>query len=128
MDDADAKQGTPTPINWERRYKTDGIAEIAAANPSVMDWIRHWETRASAAEAALAARDSRIAELEGALEIARSYVADVVKADGGIDECEITYRIALETVDAALARTAQQEDDDLSVELDIALDAAEENQ
>lgn len=54
LTDADAKQGGPTQIDWEHRYKTDGIVEIAAANHGVMDWIRHWEGRALRAEASLA--------------------------------------------------------------------------
>ena len=34
--------------------KTCGIAEIAARNPSVMEYMQHWEGRAEAAEAKLA--------------------------------------------------------------------------
>ena len=33
------------------RLKTSGIAEVAAHNPSVMDWIHHWERRTLKAEA-----------------------------------------------------------------------------
>lgn len=33
------------------RLKTSGIAEVAAHNPSVMDWIHHWEGRTLKAEA-----------------------------------------------------------------------------
>lgn len=33
------------------RLKTSGIAEVAAHNPSVMDYMRHWEGRAGKAEA-----------------------------------------------------------------------------
>jgi FtsZ-binding cell division protein ZapB len=33
------------------RFKTAGICEVAASNPSVMDWMRHWEDRALKAEA-----------------------------------------------------------------------------
>jgi hypothetical protein len=31
--------------------KTSGIAEVAAHNPSVMDWVKHWEARTLKAEA-----------------------------------------------------------------------------
>jgi len=34
--------------------KTSGIAEVAARNPSVMEYMRHWEGRAEAAEDKLA--------------------------------------------------------------------------
>ena len=34
--------------------KTSGIAEVAARNPNVMEYMRHWEGRAEAAEAKLA--------------------------------------------------------------------------
>jgi uncharacterized small protein (DUF1192 family) len=33
------------------KLKTCGIAEVAAHNPSVMDWIKHWEDRTLKAEA-----------------------------------------------------------------------------
>lgn len=33
------------------RLTTSGIAEVAAHNPSVMDYMRHWEGRAEKAEA-----------------------------------------------------------------------------
>jgi uncharacterized small protein (DUF1192 family) len=35
------------------RLKTCGIVEVAAHNPSVMDWIKHWEDRTLKAEAVL---------------------------------------------------------------------------
>lgn len=34
--------------------KTSGIAEVAARNPSVMEYMQHWEGRAESAEAKLA--------------------------------------------------------------------------
>lgn len=37
------------------RLKTCGITELAAINPSVADYCKHWEARAEKAEAALAA-------------------------------------------------------------------------
>lgn len=33
--------------------KTSGIIEVAVRNPNVMEYMRHWEGRAEAAEAAL---------------------------------------------------------------------------
>jgi hypothetical protein len=33
---------------------TSGIIEVAVRNPSVMEYMKHWEARAEAAEAALA--------------------------------------------------------------------------
>ena len=33
------------------RLTTSGIAEVAAHNPSVMDWMKHWEDRTLKAEA-----------------------------------------------------------------------------
>lgn len=35
------------------RLRTSGIAEIAAVNQNVMDYMRHWEARAEKAEAAV---------------------------------------------------------------------------
>lgn len=46
---------------------TGGIIEVAVRNPSVADYMRHWEGRAEKAESALTAAQERIAELEGAL-------------------------------------------------------------
>lgn len=37
--------------------KTAGIIEVAARNPNVMEYVRHWEGRTEAAEAQLAARE-----------------------------------------------------------------------
>lgn len=37
------------------RLKTCGITELAAINPSVLDYCKHWEARAERAEADLAA-------------------------------------------------------------------------
>jgi len=34
--------------------KTSGVAEVAVRNPSVMEYMKHWEGRAEAAEAKLA--------------------------------------------------------------------------
>ena len=45
-----------------------GIVEVAARNPNVLEYMRHWEGRAETAEAALAASDARIAELEAEVE------------------------------------------------------------
>lgn len=45
-----------------------------------------------------------------ALEMVRDYVADAVRADGGIDHCEIGLRLDLEKIDAALkAASGEQE-------------------
>lgn len=48
-------------------FTKSGIIEVAVRNPSVMDYMRHWEGRAETAEAALTAEQARIADLEGAL-------------------------------------------------------------
>lgn len=37
-----------------RTMKTSGIAEVAVRNPSVMEYMQHWEGRAEAAESKLA--------------------------------------------------------------------------
>lgn len=55
---------------------TGGIAEVAVRNPSVMDYMRHWEGRAETAESALTAAQARIAELEGALAKANRTATD----------------------------------------------------
>jgi hypothetical protein len=41
-----------------------GIVEVAARNPNVLEYMRHWEGRAETAEAALAASAARIAEIK----------------------------------------------------------------
>jgi hypothetical protein len=48
-------------------------------------------------------------ELHAALTIARAYVEQAVKDDGGIDNCEIGDRLAIERIDAALARRSSDE-------------------
>ena len=47
-----------------------GIVEIAARNPNVMEYIKHWEARAEAAEAQLTVLK---AELEEAVEVVKWY-------------------------------------------------------
>lgn len=41
-------------------------------------------------------------KLRKALERARCYVVVAVKEDGGIDNCDISYRMDLQAIDAAL--------------------------
>lgn len=41
-----------------------GICEIAARNPSVMEYMRHWEGRVEAAEARAKAAEERLAEVD----------------------------------------------------------------
>jgi hypothetical protein len=45
--------------------KTSGIAEVAARNPNVMEYMKHWEGRAEAAEAKLAKAVEFISNLRG---------------------------------------------------------------
>lgn len=45
--------------------ESGSITEIAARNPSVMDWVAHWEGRALKAEAALQAMEVETAEGDG---------------------------------------------------------------
>lgn len=45
---------------------------------------------------------------EAALERARPYVEEAVKADGGIDYCEIGFRADLEAIDEALSQPKEQ--------------------
>lgn len=48
-------------------------------------------------------REAEAGDLRDALTMARAYVEQAVKDDGGIDNCEIGDRLALERIDAALA-------------------------
>ena len=79
--------------------RTAGICEIAARNPQVMEYMRHWETRAEAAEA-------ETARLRGLLAEARN---------GGLIYWEprsgrgcIAKSDMLGRIDAALATPAQE--------------------
>ena len=54
--------------------KTSGIIEVAVRNPNVMDYIRHWEGRAEAAEAKLA---KAVEVAEKSIKWLRLYGADV---------------------------------------------------
>lgn len=47
--------------------RTAGISEIAARNPNVMDYMKHWESRAEKAEAERDAALARVAALEAQL-------------------------------------------------------------
>ena len=47
-----------------QRLKTCGIVEIAASNPSVLDYCKHWEARAERAEAE---RDQLRADIDAAM-------------------------------------------------------------
>jgi hypothetical protein len=48
--------------------KTSGIAEVAVRNPSVMEYMKHWEGRAETAEAKLA---KAVKDLKGWLEVSQ---------------------------------------------------------
>ena len=45
--------------------KTSGIVEVAVRNPSVMEYMRHWEGRAERAEAKLAKAVEALEEIMG---------------------------------------------------------------
>jgi DnaJ-domain-containing protein 1 len=47
-----------------RTLTTSGIAEVAARNPNVMEYMRHWESRTEKAEARVAELEARIATAE----------------------------------------------------------------
>lgn len=47
-------------------FRTWGIIEVAVRNPSVSEYMEHWEGRATKAEAEIASLQERIRELEGA--------------------------------------------------------------
>lgn len=57
---AQGEPRTPMGIMAEELHlmKTAGIIEVAARNPSVMDFVEHWEGRALAAERHLAATET----------------------------------------------------------------------
>ncbi len=56
---------------------TGGIIEVAVRNPSVADYMNHWEGRVEVAESILTAAQERIAEMEGALgSVEREYVTE----------------------------------------------------
>ena len=57
---------------------TAGIAEIAARNPSVMEYMEHWEGRAEKAEAAAKATPAPVAVVE---RVARAWASMDGKAD-----------------------------------------------
>lgn len=44
-----------------------GIIEVAVRNPSVADYMKHWEARALSAESKVTALEARVDELEAAL-------------------------------------------------------------
>jgi hypothetical protein len=55
--------------------KTAGIIEVAVRNPSVSEYMAHWENRAEAAEARIEQLAAINEELEAALTLWREYVA-----------------------------------------------------
>jgi len=60
MSDAQAAKGKPSPhrliVAAELHLmKTAGIIEVAARNPNVAEYVKHWEGRALKAESAIAA-------------------------------------------------------------------------
>lgn len=65
---------------------TGGIIEVAVRNPSVADYMRHWEGRAENAESALTAAQERRAVLEERLGTLHSFVSVMI---GRGPECAI---------------------------------------
>ena len=62
-----------------------------------------WTNAAATEDSPKYYREDLVMALVKALEQARPYVDCAVHDDGGIDYCEIGYRIDLETIDGALA-------------------------
>ena len=60
-----------------RKYRSDGVAEIASENPNVASYCREWEERAETAEARLAARDRELASVLQDLHTAQGELAAV---------------------------------------------------
>ena len=79
------------------RLKTCGITELAAVNPSVLDYCKHWEARAERAEAELAAERARTKQIATAL-------TDAISTYFGADKLVTAERI--EAWQAALKEDA----------------------
>jgi len=79
------------------RLKTCGIVEIAASNPSVIDYCKHWEGRAERAEAA---ETVALANWNGALERAMKAEADLA----ALEQCHDDNCRAVVRLDAELAK------------------------
>lgn len=82
-----------------RALTTSGIVEVAARNPSVMEYVRHWESRTEKAEA-------RVAELES---IVLDYRHVLNSAKTGRDlYCGMyvakEYHFTRDQIDAALSK------------------------
>lgn len=77
IDEAAANRRTPEQIEIDRlraeldHFTKSGIVEIAVRNPSVAEYMRHWEGRAEKAERTIEHRNRRIARLVKALDYAR---------------------------------------------------------
>jgi chromosome segregation ATPase len=60
-----------------RMMKTAGIIEVAVRNPSVSEYMAHWENRAEAAEARIEELEHKLAKAMKALaQIGKTYTAD----------------------------------------------------
>jgi hypothetical protein len=79
--------------------KTSGVAEVAVRNPSVMEYMKHWEGRAEAAEAKLAKNEALIqagfAEYERRLaEAEQTGYANAMEAERKLHEARIAALVA----------------------------------
>ena len=110
-------------------FKKSGIIEVATRNPSVKDYMDHWESRAATAESALAAMTAERDELAAQLGAAKSFMeralrdaADPRRFNPKADAAQ-TLRFALnsnwparakamgDVVKAAQAETKAEEED-----------------
>lgn len=78
-----------------KRLKTCGIVEIAASNPSVLDYCKHWEGRAERAEAA---QTVALANWNGALERAMKAEDELAAERARLDSGTILVTVAGERV------------------------------
>ncbi len=67
--------------------KTAGIVEVAARNPSVLEYMEHWEGRATKAEAERDALQARVKALESGLKP----FADIRGFSSGVSDDDIVH-------------------------------------
>lgn len=67
--------------------KTAGIIEVAVRNPSVADYMAHWEGRALAAEARTQAAEQRVKDAVRGLEASSELINRLMHVHVAPDEC-----------------------------------------
>ena len=98
--------------------KTAGVIEVAVRNPSVMEYVKHWEDRATKADAQLAASEAARMEAE-----ARNPLSAAVMLERAAEACDDVLKFYTKCASTSMEQTAAQIDKERAIGVKYAIQA-----